>query len=117
MSVQSNTYVMVGVMLPYDELTEQQHNDSEAYQDSAYKGIQHHNGLCVIADGMNGRYVAIGRVLAKTDDQNGNYGIDKPIDGTAAMTPDLHHEVQELLREHFEFKTPDVRVWIFTHYR
>lgn len=116
MSVQSNTYIMVGAKLPFDQFTEDQYEELlEPYRDSAYKGIQHHNNLCVVADGMGGRYVFIGRVLAKTDDQNGNYGFDKPIDATAAMTPELQAEVATLIQQQFGL-APDVRLWIFTHY-
>lgn len=117
MGVQSNTYIMVGVMLPGDYFTEELRETCEAYYDSAYKGIHHHQGLCILDDPMAAKFIAIGRVLAKSDDQNGNYGFDKPFDATAAMTPDLHQEVQELLREQFSIPTPDVRVWVFTHYR
>ncbi|MHA6476155.1 hypothetical protein ACX1DW_01490 [Stutzerimonas sp. KH-1] len=117
MSVQSNTYIMVGTMAPYDDFTEEQHEEQfEPYMDSPYKGIHHHNGLCVIADGMGGRYVAIGRVLAKTDDQNGDYGFSKPFDCTLAMTPELQREVATLIAQHFGFPAT-VRLWAFTHYR
>lgn len=119
MSTQSNTYIMVGVMLSYDHFDDV-HDDPfvalEPYMDSAYKGIEHHNGLCVIYDGMGGRHIAIGRVLAKSDDQNGNYGFNQPIDATAAMTPELHKEVTTLIQQQFDM-APDVRLWAFTHYR
>lgn len=118
MSVQSNTYVLVGVMLPYDHFTEEQHEELlPPYRDSAYKGIEHHNGLCVITDGMSGKYVAIGRVLAKSDDQNGNYGFNEPVDLDNASSPELRNEVEELIYEHFGFEDPSVRDWVFTHYR
>lgn len=117
MSVQSNTYVLVGVMLDYDDFTEEQHDALEPYRDSAYRGIEHHNGLCAIVDGMGGEYVAIGRVVAKSDDQNGNYGMAEPVDATGAMTDELRAEVAGLLAEHFDMQKPDVRVWVFTNYR
>lgn len=117
MSTQSNTYMMVGAKLPYDQFTEEQHEELlDTYRDSAYKGIQHHNDLCVVVDGMSGRYVFIGRVLAKTDDQNGNYGFYNPIDATAAMTPELQAEVTTLIQQQFGLAL-DVRLWAFTHYR
>ncbi|WP_434681315.1 hypothetical protein J3P77_09475 [Pseudomonas sp. R1-18] len=119
MSVQSNTYLLVGVMLPYDHFDDV-HDDPyevlEPYTDSAYKGIEHHNGLCVLYDGMGGSHIAIGRVLAKSDDQNGNYGFNAPIDATTAMTPELQAEVAKLVQQQFNF-APDVRAWILTHYR
>lgn len=118
MSVQSNTYVLVGVMLPYDHFTEEQHeNLFPEYRDSAYQGIEHYNGLCVITDGMSGKYVAIGRVLAKTDDQNGNYGFNKPLDLTEASSAELRDEVSDLIVKHFGVEAPLSRDWVFTHYR
>uniref|UniRef100_A0AAU8GSN0 Uncharacterized protein n=1 Tax=Pseudomonas phage PACT201 TaxID=3230130 RepID=A0AAU8GSN0_9VIRU len=52
MSVQSNTYVLVGVKLNYQEFKDRYLGDDEEgydqyvdpYSDSAYKGIQHHDG-------------------------------------------------------------------------
>jgi hypothetical protein len=117
MSVQSNTYVMVGVMMPYDTLSEEQLEANEAYRDSAYGGISHHSGLCLIADGMGGKYIAIGRVLAKSDDQNGNYGFNEPVDLAQLSTIGLVHEVERLITENFGIEEPDVRDWVFTHYR
>jgi hypothetical protein len=90
MSTQLNTYVLVGVKLPYDHFsgddldTDADYEKLEPYMDSAFKGIEHHNGLCVLFDGMNGKYIAAGRVLAKTDESDGfNGAID------AHMSPAL----------------------------
>lgn len=121
MSAQSNTYVMVGVMFSYKEFKERFIGEDDegydryvdAYSDSAYKGIQHHNGLCVVLDGMNGRHAFIGRVLAKTVDESGD-GID-PTDLT--VTDELLDEVAGLLVEHFRLMLPKVKTWAFTHYR
>lgn len=118
MSSQSNTYVMVGVKLTHDTLSEEQlYGEFEPYMDSAFEGIHHHNGLCMIADGMGGRYIFIGRVLAKSDDQNGNYGLNKPLDLDEASTIKLRLEVENLIAEQFTIEEPDVRDWVFTHYR
>jgi hypothetical protein len=65
MSTRVNTYVMVGALFPYD-LFVGAHDRLEPYMDSAFKGILHHEGLCVLYDSMSGEYVAIGRVLEKT---------------------------------------------------
>ncbi|HID9808664.1 TPA: hypothetical protein ACXI3M_006725 [Pseudomonas aeruginosa] len=113
MSVQSNTYVLVGVKLPFEHFNEDQRESHEAYTDRSRKGIHHHNGLCVIDDGMNGEYCFIGRVLAKSIDADGE-GL--PI--TECTVPaGLRAEVSDLLVEHFELSEPDVRLWAFTHYR
>ncbi|HCF6944052.1 TPA: hypothetical protein NIJ01_006300 [Pseudomonas aeruginosa] len=114
MSVQSNTYVLVGVKLDYDHFAEEEFDELEIYRDSAYNGICHHNGLCLIDDGMGGEYCFIGRVLAKSIDENGE-GIcptDCTTDGSIVVA-----EVADLLKQHFCLDEPDVRVWAFTHYR
>lgn len=118
MSVQSNTYILVGVMLADNPFGngDDAYERTDPYRDSAYEGIQHHNGLCVIDDPMAGNFFAIGRVLAKTDDQNGNYGFNDPIDLSAAMTPELQAEVTSLIQQQFDI-APDVRLWTFTNYR
>lgn len=77
MSVQQNDYVVIGKKFGYDEFYKLVGHDAndfsdteELYSDSAYKGIQHHNDLCIISDGMSGEYVVVGHVLQKS----GNYG-------------------------------------------
>lgn len=116
MSVQSNTYLLVGVKLAYDAFTSEQRNNMEPYEDSAFEGIHHHNGLCAIVDGMNGEYVFIGRVLAKSGDQNGNYGFNQPLD-TADLAIPVMDEVIEALDTWFGIQVCDVGTWLFTHYR
>lgn len=65
MSVQVNTYVILGVELPYKPFKDR-YDEFEPYMDSAFEGIKNHNGLCVLFDGMDGKYIIVGRVLAKT---------------------------------------------------
>jgi hypothetical protein len=114
MSVQSNTYVIVGVKLEYEHFSEEQEEDLlEPYKDSAYSGIHHHNGLCVISDGMSGNYIIAGRVLAKSVDERGE-GIDMTECDTS---PELFAEVAGLLTEHLSIENPEVQVLAFTHYR
>lgn len=113
MSVQSNTYVLVGVKLPFEHFNEDQRESHEDYTDSSRKGIHHHNGLCVIGDGMSGEYYFIGRVIAKSIDEHGE-GIRPQDISTSAM---LDSEVRFLLHEHFGLQDAEVRTWAFTHYR
>lgn len=113
MSVESNTYVLLGVKLPFEHFNEEQRDQFEPYWDSAFKGIQHHNGLCVVDDGMSGKYYFVGRVLAKSIDERSE-GI--PITD-CTVTATLVAEVAGLLEQHFDLAGPDVRVWAFTHYR
>lgn len=61
---------MIGATFAYD-LFKDKYDDLEPFEDSAFEGIKHHEGLCVLFDGMNGEYVAIGKVLAKSRDGDG----------------------------------------------
>lgn len=95
MSVQLNTYVMRGVLLPYADM-KGRHDVLEPYMDSA-SDDRVRDGITVLYDGMNGQYVAIGRVIAKT----GNHqGFDAPITlcDNDALTSDLRTKLGDLLR-------------------
>jgi hypothetical protein len=79
MSVQQNHYVVIGKRFDYKEFytlvcpngdADHYFDTEHPYTDSAFKGIHHHNDICIISDGMNGKYVVVGRVLQKS----GNYG-------------------------------------------
>jgi len=94
MSVQVNTYIMWGALFPFKEFADRE--DFEPYYDSAFKGIHHHNGLCVLADGMDGEYTAIGHVLHKTRNHD---GFQEPISlfGQPILDFDVFERVQELI--------------------
>lgn len=67
MSTQVNSYVMYGVVLPY-ELCKGHYVMLDPYMDSPFKPeVNPKDGLTVLFDGLNGKYVAIGHVVAKTE--------------------------------------------------
>lgn len=128
MSVQTNQYVMVGVQLPFrtkfaqkpEDISEEDWNQEDAeyelldpYMDSAFKGIHHYNGLCVISDGMNGEYTMIGRVLEKSE-------VGQFLDGVFCLSDEQKLIVditKELIEAQFGIEDPDVKIMFFTHYR
>ena len=124
MSVQVNTYVILGVKLScdwnkpdnFDELSLERQEELEClyedFYDDAFKGIHHHRGLCMLDDGMNGKYTIIGRVYAKTDE--GEY-FDKPF--SIEVTKDQIELVSSLIISNFGIQNPDVKLWIVSHYR
>jgi hypothetical protein len=91
-----NTYCLVGALLPYAPFESHGWYDKlEPYMDSPYEGIKHHDGLCVLFDGMNGKYVAIGHVIAKT----GNHcGFEEPIEVPSGALPELPNLEQKIRR-------------------
>lgn len=110
MSTQINTYAMVGAILPYDgEL----YDKLEPYMDDAFEGVQHHDGLCVLYDGMNGEYIAVGKVVAKSANHE---GFVAPV-RLPAPTPDeiwlLRIEIGKL----FPGVSFCVEPLVITHYR
>lgn len=76
MSVQVNQYLGYGYLIPYDdgiELLEKRHSEDkieeliDSYNDSAYnKDIVEINGISVLFDGMNGKFIFIGKVFKKS---------------------------------------------------
>jgi hypothetical protein len=113
MSVQMNTYVMWGAVLPFDEFRDR--DDFEKYCDDAFKGIHHHNGLCILDDGMDGKYVAIGHVLEKTANHG---GFGKPI--RLIGEPDIDFNVFERIETVIgrPLKIDEVCGWlVISHYR
>lgn len=114
MSTQVNTYVMVGALFPYDMFRNADFERINPYTDSAFKGIHHHEGLCVLFDGMNGEYVAIGRVLEKT----GNHDFfEYPIRIAPlgdAERQSLHNDIRRLIQLEGDFS---VQQLVISHFR
>jgi hypothetical protein len=113
-SVQVNTYVVLGVQMPY---IKDRYDEFEPYMDSAFKGIHHHNGLCILSDGMNGAYTILGRVLAKTENwQPFGEGV---VDIRALMPPAdeisaIEREIARLLKDG---EDRQARIILVSHYR
>jgi hypothetical protein len=113
MSVQVNTYVVLGVALPY---TKDPDDRFDPYRDSSRDGIWHYNGLCVLQDGMNGEYTVIGRVLAKTENWQPFDGL---VDIRALMPPpeeipQIERAIEELLADG---EKQTARIVLVSHHR
>lgn len=120
MSVQKNTYMLIGAKWEFKEFYElpEIKKDVEKwagwkreddYHDSAFEGIHHHNGLCVISDGMNGKYVYVGCVIKKSD----NYGDIDDYINDEEVTPE---QVSQRIKDEFNIDV-DCEMHVFTHYR
>jgi hypothetical protein len=114
MSTRVNTYVMVGALFPYDAL-KGAYDRLEPYMDSPFTmNIEHREGLCVLYDGMNGEYVAIGRVLEKT----GNHDFFEypiriaPLGDTERQS--LHDDIRRLIQLEGDFS---VQHLVISHFR
>tara|TARA_R110002094_G_C4842409_1_gene206340 strand:+ start:380 stop:733 length:354 start_codon:yes stop_codon:yes gene_type:complete len=117
MSVQTNTYLMIGIKLPYDaKFSDDDEEDKfEDYYDSAFGGIKHHNGLCMLLDGMSGDYVIIGKVLKKTESHRGFELGPISLDEIDVDGSERKH-VSSLIKAQFDIDKP-ATILIVSHYR
>lgn len=113
MGVAVNQYLILGVKLAYGTVSSEQ---AEDYEDNGYKpDVIHKNGLATVSDGMNGKYIFIGRILEKSP----NY---ERIDGPYCFEP-VDPERAELIAGLINLSFPNltvdsdmVRTWFVTHY-
>lgn len=95
MSTQSPIYIMWGVILPYPENRDEEQFEAaiEQYTDSAFKqeSVNAKNDITVLLDGMGGKYMAVGHVLARS----GPYGDDL---GTHSIPQVDLHDPEVLLQ-------------------
>jgi hypothetical protein len=100
MSVTTNTYVMLGCLFDLKTLRADHPDISdrlELYEDGTTDLIVHVGGVCCLYDGMNGDYVIIGKVIAKTGPEN---MFEKPVMIDPVPTSDfivLRREIANLL--------------------
>lgn len=108
MSVRTNQYVIYGVRLDYDSVDKFWYDKYEDYIDSGYGDLTEKNGLTVIFDGMNGHYIFIGKVIARSD-------IDEPLYGVTLLEPPAT-PLGSLIYQYFGVEDPDPKLWLVTHY-
>jgi hypothetical protein len=112
MSVQVNTYVLVGAKFDYDDLDYDSYSE---YEDSAFEGIKHRNNLCVLSDGMNGEYIFIGHIKAKTENHE---HFENPVDCSVSETE--KHWIYENISANFKeisLNIEDIKTWVVSYYR
>jgi hypothetical protein len=124
MSINANHYVILGNIWRYDEfydLVERKHGDvdtwrdevEELYLDSSRGGIHHHNGVCILSDGMDGEYVIAGYVLNKSGECNDLSDHTAQWPGSpVSMWDDIGDNIHKALGF-----AKDVEIIAVTHYR
>lgn len=119
MGVECNHYQMIGVKLTFKEYQEHIKKEfnvedsfdiEEPYHDNAFTGIHHHNGLCIISDGMNGKYACIGVVLKKSD----NYSMEWDYENKEKIPS--KKKIAEMIKEQLKIEGK-VQLYDFPHYR
>jgi hypothetical protein len=114
MSIQMNTYVIRGVLLQKKQY-HFEFEDLEPYMDSPFGGIKHHDGLCVLNDGICGRYIAIGRVIAKTGANQGFESGPVPVDDSSVVgsgDAELREKIAAIVGCRLALNT-----YVISHYR
>ena len=118
MGVERCDYVIVGVKLDYDEFwsiqggDEAAHDKFQEFYDNEYREeIGSKDGVTVISDGMNGKYVYIGYVIKKAREGQG-LGHTK-----CKSSKEQKAALRMILPVLFNLKEiPPINVWIFSHY-
>lgn len=120
MSVQINQYLICGVKLDYKEYESKWANEEDKgydrlspYMDSAFKGIQHKDNISCIFDGMNGDYIFMGKVLAKTQDHE-FFEPEMEIEFLTKLEKDL---LLKVIKTIVDTDQEECKYYLFSHYR
>lgn len=129
MSTQTNQFLMWAIRLPFSfskDWTAENHKrggEQEFYEhfekficdDSAYEDdIKHEDGIFLLMDGRDGRFIFIGRVLAKAKDED-LLGDDKPVE-VKQLTESEKEFIKESVNRNFSV-AGEFKYWIATVYR
>ncbi len=120
MSSQVNTYIMYGLLLKYIELTDVQRDFINEYIDNPFDSKTNlKDNMTVLYDGCNGRYMAIGHVEVKTEN-NGFF--QEPITFNKYLyPPDFNvtsiFQMIDALQLDYEREELHLRWFIVSHYR
>lgn len=118
MGVRRTDYIMLGVKLPYSFIPKDSDGDTpeefRLYEDSVYgDDIKSHNGLTMVSDGMGGRYVFIGKVLQRADEEHCESF--EPTNCTQCCSPEEFLKVETALLQHFKLDI-QANIWVFSHH-
>lgn len=123
MSTQVNQYFMYGICLPYNWHKEWENKTGKKFydtfeefmQDNAFeRKVNHKDGIFCLFDGRDGRYIIIGRVLEKSDDDFRYLGSNKPI--TIPILTDIEKEyIQNSVKKYFNLDK-EFNFYFVTHY-
>jgi hypothetical protein len=125
MSVQTNQYLFYGVMKPFEYVKQwEKDNNKDFYDtfegfmdDSAFKKtVTHNDGIFCLFDGMNGKYIIIGRVLEKGSDDEPFIANGKPM--SFDTFPEVEHfAIFESIEKNFGISDEPLKYWLITNYR
>lgn len=122
MSVQQKQYLIIGVNLPFDYFNHLNNDDDfdtysflEDYMISNYDQTYDKELSCLF-DGMNGKYIIIGKIIAHAYEHSYDYAIDfLNLSETLEQHKNTFLEVQLNIKEHFNIE-PKLSMLLITHY-
>ena len=124
MSTQINQYFMYGIQMPYSWRSEWEEKTGKDFfdtfedfmDDNAFDNVaKHKEGIFCLSDGRDGKYIVIGRVLKKTDNDNPFLGKSNPL--TIPHLTDLEKELIAVsIERNFGLKY-DLNFHFITHFR
>ena len=124
MSTQINQYFMYGIAVPYKwhkewekETGKNFHDTFEEFMyDSAFSAeIKHKDGIFCLFDGRDGKYIIIGNVLYKTDNDNPFLGDSEPL--KVPEIGEYERAMIEINVERYFGLKGDFHYYFVTHYR
>lgn len=119
MSVQVNTYVLWGAILDFKSVRDLPGFDDvmEPCRDDGYgHHTKSHDGITPLVDGMDGRYVALGHVIARSDE---GWGLDSPVSlpDDLPFREDVESELWKIAERLGLDSLPSLRWHVISHYR
>jgi hypothetical protein len=111
MGVNQAHYVLAGVKLK-DRITD---GTYEKYEDHIVRFWKPEKalGFGVLFDGMSGKYILAGHILAATGDDKDHFG-DEPLE--IELTPKLKKQIKKDLKEKIGCETDEIKIFIVTHH-
>lgn len=117
MGVNVNHYIMYGVRLKFSDFPgDFLDNIPDEYDDNQYSPFVSNNDIHVVADGMNGDYVFLGKIIHRT---NCDDGFASPILVTLTNEEKIRirMRIRDDLGQYFVTQEPaKFGLWIFSHY-
>jgi hypothetical protein len=115
MSVSTTHYVVKGVMFTGKKCLDQVYDLINAHieggADDKYYDNESDDGLCLIPDGMSGKYFFVGKVLAEGSETD---GFDEVIE-LPNVDPAADFELATKIRDAFGITGP-IKTYVFTHW-
>lgn len=113
MSVQANTYIVLGAKFDYSQIKGNGdfENMLEPYMDSAFEPRE--DGMVCLYDNMNGDYIILGHVLAVSEE---GQHLAEPV-CIEPPSPECKASIAGEITAILPLGCPEIKTWVVSHYR